>query len=283
MLSPEHILKHLFADKPIPLIMGILNITSDSFSDGNCYLELDKAIDHAKLLIDQGADLLDIGGESTRPGSQPVNPEVELERVIPVIEAIRRISDIRISVDTRKSLVAKHAIEAGADIINDISAMRYDCDLISLLSSHTNIGIILMHLQGEPATMQNRVIYDNVMEEIMLFLQERISTCVNNGIELNRIMLDPGIGFGKYKEHNLSILAHLDRLQSLGLPIVVGASRKRFISDIYPSEPNERLAGSLAAAQACADANVDIIRVHDVKAHKQFFVVTKAIQSAKKQ
>jgi len=283
MLPSEHIINHLFRDKPFPLIMGILNITPDSFSDGNNYLEFDRAIDHAKLLIDQGADLLDIGGESTRPGSQPVDPEVELKRVIPVIEAIKRSSNICISVDTQKSQVAQHAIEAGADIINDISALRDDSQMIKLLADNPDIGIVLMHMRGEPATMQNNVNYDNIMEDILSFLQERVTICIDNGIDENRLFLDPGIGFGKYKEHNLHILAHLEMLHSLGLPIIVGASRKRFINEINPAEPNERIAGSLAAAQFCLKAGIEMVRVHDVKAHKQFIEVTKAIKLAQQQ
>jgi len=283
MLPPEHILNHLFRDKPLPLIMGILNITPDSFSDGNSYLEFDKAVDHAKLLIDQGTDLLDIGGESTRPGSQTVDPETEMKRVLPVIEAIRRFSDIRISIDTRKALVAKFAMEAGADIINDISALRYDPGMIELLAENPQIGVILMHMQGEPTTMQDKVHYADLFGDILAFLMDRISLCRDNNIDKSRIMLDPGIGFGKLLEHNLSLLANLIKLNDLNLPLVVGASRKRFINDIFPSEPNERVAGSLAAAQFCLEAGIEMVRVHDVKAHKQFIEVTKAIKLAQQQ
>lgn len=281
MLCPEHILNKLFKGKPLPLVMGILNVTPDSFSDGNQYLHLDQAIEQAKRLVDAGANLIDVGGESTRPGSQAINSEQEIQRVIPVIEAIRKFSDICISVDTRKHVVAKHAIQAGADIVNDISALRYDEKMVELLINYPQIGIILMHMLGEPTTMQDDVHYDDVVEDVLTFFRGRLAFCNEQGIIESRILLDPGIGFGKYKAHNLSILANLDKLHCLNLPLVLGASRKRFINDIYPSEPNDRLAGSLAATQACLNADVEMIRVHDVKEHVQYIKVINAIRLAK--
>ncbi|MFO7660657.1 MAG: dihydropteroate synthase [Candidatus Cloacimonadaceae bacterium] len=281
MLIPEHIIHKLFKEKPLPLVMGILNVTPDSFSDGNHYLQFDQALEHAKHLIDTGADLIDIGGESTRPGSQAVSSEQEIHRVIPVIEAIRKFSEICISVDTRKHIVAKYAIQAGAEIVNDISALRYDKNMVELLNDYPQVGIILMHMQGEPSTMQEDVHYNDVVENIMTFFQERLTFCNMHGIVKSRIFLDPGIGFGKYKTHNLSILANLEKLNCLNLPLVVGASRKRFINDIFPSEPSDRLAGSLAATQACLNAEIDIIRVHDVREHIQYIKVSSAIKSSK--
>jgi dihydropteroate synthase len=280
MDKSAHIINQLCKTKPRPLVMGILNVTPDSFSDGNNYFALSKAVEYAKYLINQGADIIDVGGESTRPGAREVSLEQELDRVIPVIKAIRTFSDIVVSIDTRKSVVAEQAIHAGADIINDVSALRSDPDMVTVLQQHADTGIILMHMLGQPATMQQNPAYADVIEEILDFMRERINYCINNQILQYRLFVDPGIGFGKSLEHNLSILANLKRFKHLDIPLVLGASRKRFINEIIPSEASDRLGGSLAATSAALEAGVDVIRVHDVKEHIQYLKVIRAIQTA---
>ncbi|MDP2173299.1 MAG: dihydropteroate synthase [Candidatus Cloacimonadaceae bacterium] len=257
-----------------PKIMGILNITEDSFSDGGRYLYAESAFKRALTMLSEGADIIDIGGESTRPGSRGIAQELEIERVVPIVQALKKAyPDAIISVDTRKSEVARLAIAAGADIINDISALRHDHHMAEVLAGAKDTKLILMHMQGEPATMQQEPHYEDVVKEITDFFEERISFCKARGISRERLMLDPGIGFGKNLEHNLSILSALDHFQIFNLPIVIGVSRKRFIDMIQASTPDERIGGSLAAAMIAFQKGADIIRVHDVKAHKQFFAV----------
>lgn len=282
MFAKGHLINKICETKTLPLLMGILNVTHDSFSDGNKHLELSKAVEHAKMLIADGADIIDIGGESTRPGAALVDVGEEIERVIPVTKAIREFSDIPISIDTRKSAVARLGINAGANIINDVSALRFDYEMVNILKDNPHVCIILMHMLGKPETMQLNPQYKDVLEEIRIFFTERISFCKENGISESRILLDPGIGFGKATEHNLEILANLQYFKSMHLPLVVGASRKRFINDIQPSNPNQRLAGSLAATEICLDSSVDVIRVHDIKEHFQFIKVLDAIIGKRK-
>lgn len=258
--------------------MGILNVTPDSFSDGNRFLEHKKAIDRVKSMIDEGVDIIDIGGESTRPSSQPVLLDEELVRVIPLIQKMRKFTALPISIDTRKAEVAKQAIESGANIINDISALHYDPLMVEVVNAHPEIAIVLMHMQGQPATMQDNPVYSDVVKEVYSFLEKRLSFCRYNGIDENRVMVDPGIGFGKTLTHNLRLLGNLDYFMSLDVPVVLGASRKRFISSVDESKPDKRLGGSLAAACAALDGGVDIIRVHDVQEHVQFIKVYKAIR-----
>lgn len=254
--------------------MGILNITEDSFSDGGYFLDADRAFRQAEKLIADGANLIDIGGESTRPGARPLDEDIELQRVMPVLSRIRgSYPDLMISVDTRKSKVAEEAIDLGVQIINDISALRFDSRMSSVLAGNPAVQVILMHMQGEPDTMQDDPHYENVLEEINVFFKERIAFAATRGISRNRLMLDPGIGFGKQTQHNLILMANLNRFKHLDLPLVVGASRKRFVAAINPSETDERVGGSLAAAWISALNGVDILRVHDVKAHRQFFDV----------
>jgi dihydropteroate synthase len=281
MIPSGHLLNRLFGLKPTPLLMGILNVTPDSFSDGNLFNSREQALAKAEAMIKDGADLLDIGGESTRPGSVEVEAQEELNRVIPIIEAIRQYSTVPISVDTRKAMVAKAAIKAGADIINDISALRHDAAMLSVLQENIDTGIILMHMSGDPATMQTNPHYVNVIAEITEFFTERIDFCLAAGINKERIMLDPGIGFGKNLEHNLTIMANLTEFSIFGLPVVLGASRKSFINQIVPSAPLERLGGTLAAAAVGMDSSVDLLRVHDVREHFQFIKITRAIQAKK--
>lgn len=258
-------------------IIGILNLTPDSFSDGGSFLETEKAVQQALKLTEEGADVIDVGGESTRPGSQAVSAEEESGRVIPVIRMIRQASQVPVSIDTCKAVVAREAIAAGAGMINDISALRFDADMINVLREHPDVPVVLMHMQGIPRNMQDNPFYHDTITEILDFLKERIDFCLKAGIAENRIIIDPGIGFGKRQEDNLLILNKLAEFHSLGVPVLVGASRKSFIGRIYPSSPQERLAGSLAAAARAVVEGVQLLRVHDVLMHKQFIQTLQAI------
>ncbi len=262
-------------------IMGVLNVTPDSFSDGNKFIRVDKAVDHATRMNEEGADIIDIGGESTRPGAEKVDIPTELERVIPVIEELRKRIDIPISIDTNKAEVADKAIQAGASIINDISALRFDAGMIGVLQENPDIPIILMHMLGTPQTMQKEPFYEDTIEEIMDFFQERIDHCVSNGINRSRIVLDPGIGFGKRQRDNLIILKKLYEFKTFGLPVQLGASRKSFIGKVYDSKPEDRLEGSLAATALAFQNGIDIVRVHDVKQHKLFMQTLQSIKDVK--
>ncbi|MBW6514390.1 MAG: dihydropteroate synthase [Candidatus Syntrophosphaera sp.] len=262
--------------------MGILNITEDSFSDGGSFLDPGPAFMQAEKMIADGADILDIGGESTRPGSRAVDEETEMQRVLPVLARISESHpDLTISVDTRKSGVAEKAIASGAAIINDISALRFDSRMSAVLVANPEVKLIITHMQGEPETMQEDPRYEDVLESIDDFFAERIAFAATRGISRKRIMLDPGIGFGKDLSHNLRILANLGKFRRFDLPLVVGASRKRFINAVNPSDTTERIGGSLAAAWISALQGVQIVRVHDVKAHRQFFDTLLAITGEK--
>ena len=251
-----------------PLIMGILNITPDSFSDGDCFLDIENAVKHAEYMIKNGADIIDIGGESTRPGAMPVDVHTEITRVIPVIEKLK--GKCTISVDTYNSITADKAIKAGAAIINDISAMQNDPNMIEVVKAHDNVKVVLMHKKGNPADMQYDPIYTDVLGEILDFFRDRIDFCIRNGVAENRIILDPGIGFGKNFEHNITILKNIEVFKSLNLPVLLGASRKSFINSIYPSSPKDRLMGTLATTAAAYIKKIDFVRVHDVKQHYEF-------------
>ncbi|MFH0783622.1 MAG: dihydropteroate synthase [Pseudomonadota bacterium] len=261
-------------------IMGILNVTPDSFSDGGNFASTTAAIVQAEQLIHDGADILDVGGESTRPFAEPVAAEEELRRVIPVIEAVRKKHRIPISIDTTKAVVAEQALRAGADIINDISALRKDPEMLSLVRN-TAVPVIIMHMQGTPADMQLRPVYTNVIEEILAFFTERITWLTENGINRNRLIIDPGIGFGKTQQHNLSIFKHLDKFVTLGLPVLLGHSRKRFLGEItgIQLETARDLATAVASA-LCAGKNISIIRVHNVAATRQALLIAEAIDNA---
>lgn len=251
-----------------PLIMGILNITPDSFSDGGHFLSMDNACEHAFQLINQGADLIDIGGQSTRPGAQEVPINVELKRVIPVIENIRLNSDICISVDTNKPEVMEAAVNAGANFINDVFALRTEGALAMV--AKLGVPVCLMHMQGEPQNMQNDPYYPNgVLSAITHFFKERIRECEHNGIKRQNIILDPGFGFGKQVQDNLLLVKKLDIFASLGLPLLLGASRKSTIGTILGRKVNDRLIGSIAVAVYAALKGVGIIRTHDVDETKQ--------------
>ncbi len=269
--------------KQIPVLMGILNVTEDSFSDGAQFLDRELAVKHTEKMIAEGAEIIDMGAESTRPGSLPVPADIQIQRIIPILSYLKeKYPEVTFSVDTQKATVAEKAIEFGASIINDISALRTDPALADLLSEHPKVKVILMHMQGTPYTMQLNPVYQDVLKEINDFFQERIDFCLTKGILKENIMLDPGIGFGKNLEHNLTILANLKTFKEFGLPLVVGASRKSFIDKISPSSPSQRLGGCLAAALVSACEEINILRVHDVLLHKQFFKVLTVIAKAKR-
>lgn len=261
-------------------IMGILNVTPDSFSDGGNFASHETAIAQAERLISDGADILDVGGESTRPFAPPVSTEEELRRVIPVIEAIRQKHSIPISIDTTKAAVADQALKAGANIINDVSALRADPEMLTVVRN-TSVPVIIMHMQGTPADMQVQPTYKNVTQEIIDFFSERIAWLTENGVDLNRLIIDPGIGFGKTVGHNLSIIKHLDDLAALGLPVLLGHSRKRFLGEIaaIPVEAARDLVTAVVSA-CCAEKNIAIFRVHNVAATRQALLVAAAIADA---
>lgn len=261
--------------------MGIVNLTPDSFSDGGRHLDPPAALNHARQMIADGADILDLGAESTRPGAEPVSAETELDRLIPLIAAIRTESEIPISVDTMKPEVASAAMAAGATIWNDVTALRHDPNS---LKTAANLGceLVLMHMQGAPRTMQAEPHYDDVVAEVTSFLAARAEAAMAVGVARERIWLDPGIGFGKHPiRHNLPLLAGLDRIVALGFPVLLGASRKRFIGMLDGnSAPDQRLGGSIAAALAGAAAGVAAVRVHDVRETVQALAVWAAIRDA---
>ncbi|HKB41221.1 MAG TPA: dihydropteroate synthase [Gemmataceae bacterium] len=249
------------------LVMGIVNVTPDSFSDGGQHASPDEAVRHALDLLDQGADILDVGGESTRPGSQPVPLEEELRRVVPVVEALvasGRLGDALVSIDTSKAEVARRCLAAGAHIINDVMALRGDPDLAAVVRDF-GAGLILMHMKGTPATMQQEPAYDDVVGEVSAFLQERLQAAVDAGIAGPCVALDAGIGFGKNDEHNLTLLVRLGELRKLGRPVCLGVSRKGFLGRLLGRPVTDRTAGSLAVAcHALARRTAQVLRVHDV-------------------
>ncbi|MDH5353585.1 MAG: dihydropteroate synthase [Gammaproteobacteria bacterium] len=243
-------------------IMGVVNVTPDSFSDGGQFDTTEKAFQHAQQMIADGVDILDIGGESTRPGSQAVDEGEELARTIPLIRAIRDISDIPISIDTNKPLIMQQAVQAGAGIINSIDALRHDNALD--MAAELNVPVCVMHMQGTPETMQKEPHYDDVVREVKDFLQQRIDAALAAGIARHHIIVDPGFGFGKNLQHNLQLLKALPELKSLGVSILVGLSRKRMIGTILDKPVDQRLYGSLSVAVISAMQGADIVRVHDV-------------------
>jgi dihydropteroate synthase len=257
-------------------VMGILNVTPDSFSDGGRFSHHASALQHALQMITEGADIIDIGGESTRPQAEPVTEQAELERVIPVIEAIRRESDILISIDTSKAAVMREAVTAGADIVNDVMALRGEGALAA--AAELQVPVCLMHMQGEPRTMQAAPQYADVVNEVKAFLQQRIDACLKAGIAREQLWIDPGFGFGKTVAHNLELLRHLQSFKDLGLPILVGLSRKSMIGALLNNLPvTERLPASLALAVMAAQSGANIIRVHDVKATVEALTMWRAV------
>jgi dihydropteroate synthase len=258
-----------------PLLMGIINVTPDSFSDGGRFFDSQRAIDHALKLIEDGADLLDIGGESTRPYATPVDADEELRRVLPVIEGICRQTKIPVSIDTSKPQVAAAAIAAGAEIINDISGFT-DPAMIDVARTSA-AGICIMHMQGTPQTMQDKPAYDDVVEEILDYLQERKASLVAAGIAPAHICLDPGIGFGKTHQHNLTLAAHCDRFHDLAQPLLVGHSRKGFIGKVLGDKTADRTAGNIGVALALARQGVQILRVHDIRPIREALLLFEAV------
>lgn len=247
-----------------PVVMGILNTTPDSFSDGGSYIQLDKALMRAQQMIDAGVAIIDIGGESTRPGAPDVSLEEELQRVIPLITAIRQQNaQVWISIDTSKAEVMRQAIVAGADLINDVRALQEPGALD--VAAQAQVPVCIMHMQGQPRTMQMAPKYDNVVEDVCAFLVERIAACEAAGIKRENIILDPGFGFGKSIQHNYHLLAHLEQFHRFGLPVLAGMSRKSMIFKTLNKQPAECVAGSVACATLAASKGAQIIRVHDVE------------------
>jgi dihydropteroate synthase len=256
-------------DRELPLdertlVMGIVNVTPDSFSDGGMFRDTAAAVAHGLRLLEEGADILDVGGESTRPGSDPVGPDEERSRVLPVVEGLRREApEALLSVDTRRAAVAEAAVSSGADIVNDVTA-GIDREMFRVVAA-AGAGLVLMHMQGEPKTMQVDPRYDDVVGEVRAFLRERLEAAVAAGIGRDRLAVDPGIGFGKNLQHNLDLLHSIGSFRELGVPVLAGVSRKRFIGELSGvDDPAGRLEGSVAAAVWCATQGVDVVRVHDV-------------------
>lgn len=256
--------------------MGILNVTPDSFSDGGLYFEKERAVSRGLELAAEGADIIDVGGESTRPGSEPIPVQEELKRVIPVISSLKEKADALISVDTTKSEVAEAAIEAGADIINDISSFRFDSGMASL-AAQKEVAVILMHMKGTPKTMQINPSYKDLFGEIKSFLKEKLEIAQASGIKKEKIIVDPGIGFGKNLNDNLTLLNNLPFLEELERPIMVGVSRKSFIGNILNLPPQERIEGTIASAIMSIIRGAHILRVHDVSTVKRAVLVAEAI------
>lgn len=260
-----------------PMLMGVLNITPDSFSDGGLYSTPDVAVKHTQSMITQGVDIIDIGGESTRPDAQSVGVKDELKRIIPTISAIRQTCDIPISIDTSKPEVMQQAVQAGASLINDVNALQADGAV--QMSASLGVDVCLMHRQGTPATMQNNPTYTNVVDDIKCFFANRIETCIKAGIDINKIILDPGFGFGKNFKHNITLLKNLNKFKSFGLPLLVGISRKSMIGTLLNDKPiNQRVIGSVTAAIIAIQNGADIVRVHDVAQTKDALMVLRGLQ-----
>ena len=256
--------KKLFDLSQRTYLMGILNVTPDSFYDGGKFSNLDEAVKRGTKIAEEGADIIDVGGESTRPGSEPISLEEELSRVIPVIERLSKEIEVPLSIDTYKSIVAKKALDSGASMINDISALRFDSEMKRIAAQY-KIPIVLMHIKGTPKNMQDDPYYDDVMKEISSYLKESIRIARDAGIDEDNIIVDPGIGFGKRLEDNLNVLKSLSMLKILGKPILVGPSRKSFIGKVLDLPPEERLEGSLGALAVAIFNGANLVRVHDVK------------------
>jgi len=261
-----------------PIVMGVLNVTPDSFFDGDRYLQPGKALSRALAMEEEGAGIIDIGGESTRPNAAPVSVEEELQRVIPVIQAIREQSDIPLSIDSSKPVVMHAAVAAGANLINDVCALQQPDALQT--AAKLQVPVCLMHMQGQPDTMQQQPRYENVLEEVMAFLRQRSQACLDAGIPTERIIVDPGFGFGKSLPHNLTLFKQLGQFQQLGFPLLVGVSRKSMISALLDIPPEARLAASVALAGLAVWLGASIIRAHDVQATVQAVKMCQAVKNA---
>jgi dihydropteroate synthase len=266
---------------PGPVVVGILNVTPDSFSDGGVFLDPEAAADHATAMLDEGAGILDVGGESTRPGSDPVSQEEEIQRVFPVIERILSVRpEAMISVDTYRSGTASAALEAGASLVNDVTALRGDSRMASVIQEAA-CPVILMHMQGEPKTMQKEPHYEDVVREVRDFLAERAEHAVAAGVRPENVIVDPGIGFGKNLEHNLALLRNLDAIVDLGFPVLIGASRKSFIEKITGvREARDRVSGTVATTVLAYERGASFFRVHDVRANREALAVAEAVLHA---
>jgi dihydropteroate synthase len=257
-----------------PKLMGVVNVTPDSFSDGGLFLDADAAVAHGEKLAEDGAEILDVGGESTRPGAEEVSAEEELARVEPVVAGLAATATV--SIDTSKAVVAEAALAAGASIVNDVTALRHDPEIAGLCAEQ-GAGLVLMHMQGDPRTMQANPRYEDVVDDVKAFLAERAEAAVAAGVAEERIWLDPGIGFGKTLEHNLELLRRLGELRELGRPLVVGTSRKSFLGKIDGSAVEDRLGGSIASALLAGAEGADVLRVHDVAQTAQAMRMAAAI------
>lgn len=266
-------------DLTYPQVMGVLNVTPDSFSDGGRFVSKDAAIRQALKMLDEGASIIDIGGESTRPGASPVTQQQELDRVVPLVEVLSREVDVIISVDTSTSAVITESAQVGAGLINDVRALTRPGALKA--AKNSQLPVCLMHMQGQPDSMQNSPSYSNVVDEVMAYLRRRASECEKAGVPNNQILIDPGFGFGKTLGHNLLLLKELSRFQSLGLPLLVGMSRKSMVGAILDKPVSERLYGSLSAALIAVQKGANIIRVHDVAATVDAIKVAMAVENIK--
>ncbi len=265
-------------DLSAPRVMGVLNVTPDSFSDGGRYARLPLALERAREMVAEGAAVIDVGGESTRPGAPPVGVEEELRRVLPVVEALAAELPVPISVDTGTPEVIRAAGAAGAGLVNDVRALRVPGALEAAAAA--GVSVCLMHMQGEPGTMQASPRYDDVVGEVVRFLEERVAACEAQGIPRSRILLDPGFGFGKALEHNLRLLARLDRLAAVGLPVLVGMSRKSMIGALLDAPVHRRLYGGLAAAVVAVMRGARVVRTHDVRATVEALAVVSAVMDS---
>lgn len=266
------------SDLSVPKVMGILNVTPDSISDGGKFLQLDTALFHVEKMLREGADIIDIGGESTRPFAEEVSTEQELSRVIPVIEQIKQRFDCLISVDTSKAEVMKQAALAGANLINDVRALQLPNALSTAIE--LDLPVCIMHMQGEPKTMQLQPNYHNVVEEVMTWLAQRVDFCIQAGMKKERILLDPGFCFGKSLQHNYQLLKHLDRFNTLAMPLLIGVSRKSMIGNVLQKGVDERVIGSIAAALLAVERGASILRVHDVAETVEALKIWQAMQES---
>jgi len=263
----------------IPIVMGILNVTPDSFSDGGRFLARDNALRQAEAMLRSGASIIDVGGESTRPGAKPVSEAEEIERVVPIIEAIHNMTDVPVSIDTSKAGVMRAAVEAGAAMINDVRALR-EADALAA-AADLGVAICLMHMQGRPRTMQNEPHYEDVTLEVREFLASRLQSCIDAGIDREHIVLDPGFGFGKSYRHNVELLMNLRQLTDLGQPLMVGLSRKSMLGEMTGGDTGDRMPASVAAAVIAVQEGANILRVHDVAETVDALKVTQAIAKAR--